>query len=234
MAESLLAALGWGRCKRHLDAYVDPAGEYGWPLYDQDPTPNKLIGVDLVAPALLSYPIRSEHLNQMGSEASVKREAVNEYRAFYEAAREFVEGGGESEFVDLPRVAVVSLSTAASPSEIEGPADWIRFATCLLTVQSTNRFRSVAATKILHRKRPDLVPINDSLVRRFFGLKSGYSKIFLAIHDEISNKDTRANLEDLAARHKGLDGRTMSILRALDIIIWMEMKERTRRSSASD
>lgn len=226
MADSKLGALGWERCGELVADYVAPSKKFGWPLYDEDLMPARLVGVDLTAPGLLSYPIKSTYLDCMGCESLSDVGKPNPYRSFYLAMKRFVEGGGDVEFVDLPTEAVRSLEWATTKAEVIGPPEWKRLGACLIEVQLCDGLTSVAATKILHRKRPSLVPINDSLVREFFGVKRGYPALFLALHDELSDGEVRVELERIALRYKGIDGRCMSVLRALDIIVWMEMRSR--------
>jgi hypothetical protein len=77
---------------------------------------------------------------------------------------EFVETPPSSNFSELDRSAGVALR-ADKYDVPDVPEDWRKFVRCLELVQSCKGLTSVAETKILHRKRPDLVPINDSLLR---------------------------------------------------------------------
>ena len=80
----------------------------------------------------------------------------------------------------------------------------------------------MAVTKILHRKRPDLIPINDSLLRAFYGSGRSYSKLFLSIFDDLHEHGEA--LRKIAGAYRTPSGRTMSELRALDIAIWMHQR----------
>jgi hypothetical protein len=103
---------------------------------------------------------------------------------------------------------------------------WQHFINCLDAVQPCKQLTSVVVTKILHRKRPELVPINDTLVRAFYGAKNSYASLFKAIRADVTNEETQALLDKCREGRRTTDGRDMSRLRALDIIVWMHMKDR--------
>lgn len=84
----------------------------------------------------------------------------------------------------------------------------------------------VAVTKILHRKRPDLVPLIDRRIRTFyFGKNSGPDlELLRLIYEDLQNHET---IEWLNKRRKNFalaNKSEMSRLRALDIIIWMSFE----------
>ena len=79
---------------------------------------------------------------------------------------------------------------------------------------------SVAVSKILHRKRPALVPIVDSRVRSFYGAEGkDYVSLFERIHGDINMHQAAL---DRWREPYFVDGRPMSRLRTLDIVIWMD------------
>lgn len=209
----------------YLRTYTDSRHRYAWPLYDDDPSPGVLSGADLTAPALLSYSISGTHLNEMGRDP--EPDSPNPYRELYEAMATFVavEDGGTS-FAEVTEAQITELTTRTRHVPVDGPESWTALVACLDAVQRCRGLTTVAVTKILHRKRPDLVPINDSKVREFFGVPHDYPKLFATIHAEVSDADTMALLNELAAPHITPGGRTMSPLRALDIIAWMDVQSR--------
>jgi hypothetical protein len=89
--------------------------------------------------------------------------------------------------------------------------------------------KAVAVTKILHRKRPNLVPIFDSQVFEFYlgspPPTGAYGETPRRLWPKLQ-ADLRANrtwLADLAAPIKTPDDRSLSVLRAADIVIWEHM-----------
>jgi hypothetical protein len=86
--------------------------------------------------------------------------------------------------------------------------------------------KAVAVTKILHRKRPNLVPIFDSQIYRFY---FGTLPVVGAYRDPprqlwpVLQSDLRKNkawIAELSSSSRTPDGRGVSVLRAADIIIW--------------
>jgi len=223
MAELRFKTIGIERSHELLGTYVSDFEKYGWPLYDQDPSPSILVGVDLASPALLSYAIQSKYLNKMGRQTREGQEP-NDYDILFKTMVQFVSTESNVKFWEVPYSAVASLSTRERGDEVEGSPGFTKLLACFDAAQECEGLGSVAVTKILHRKRPDLVPINDSLVRKFYGVKNSYVPLFAAIHNDLQAPETFTMLEVLAAPHEGLDHRPMSILRALDIVIWMYEK----------
>lgn len=205
-----------------VEKYCSPTAPFAWPLYDVDPSPGTLSGADLTAPALLSYPIKGEYLNQFG-QAPEAGQAPNEYRALYIAMMAFIGTPATSTFHGLDRDVVEAL-TADKYDHDEAPDDWRAFVRCLEAVQECPGLTSVAVSKILHRKRPDLVPIKDSLVRDFYGAGESYAKLFVSIYDDLRNN--YSTLDEIARRFTTPLGRPMTALRALDISVWMHMRDR--------
>jgi len=224
MAELRFKTIGLGRSHELLGTYVSDFENFGWPLYDQDPSPSTLVGVDLASPALLSYPIRSEYLNEMGRQTLEGETEINCFNVLFQAMAAFVGTKSDEKFWEIPSAVVASLATRDRGDEVEVSPGFTKLLACFDAAQECEGLGSVAVTKILHRKRPDLVPINDSLVRKFYGVKNSYVPLFAAIHNDLQDPETFTMLEVLAAPHEGLDHRPMSILRALDIVIWMYEK----------
>lgn len=82
---------------------------------------------------------------------------------------------------------------------------------------------AVTVSKVLHRRRPHIVPLIDSRVYNFYGTKYP-SEVRAALWE-----DTRANadwLTDLAATKLTPDGRQLSLLRLADILIWTPEREK--------
>lgn len=194
-----------------LAAYCDGSAGYAWPAYDVDDRRGYLVPTDVVAPAFLSYPIKGAYLNEM-----FRRDApANPYAVLLRSLEVAVAA------TDLGGMAFETLDV----DELEQRCDsgWGLVVGCLDAVQRCRGLTSVAVTKILHRKLPDLVPVNDSRVRAFYAVTDGYATLFRRLH-----ADLNVNL-DLVDRwrepYRLPDDRPMSRLRALDIAIWMHMAD---------
>lgn len=195
-----------------IERYCAAASGYAWPAYDIDNNPELLTATDLLSPALLSYPIKSKYLNEM----------------FREPAKD--EGPNSNSYFDL-RVALEHFvkATSASTSAFElwkcsGPEisqEWKSFRTALNISKTTKGLSAVAITKILHRKRPELVPLVDRRIRAFFGRrKHEDDQLFQDIQQFVV---AHGNQLDLWRKPYSLsNGQPMSRLRVLDIAIWMQ------------
>lgn len=76
---------------------------------------------------------------------------------------------------------------------------------------------AVTVSKVLHRRRPHIVPLIDSRIYTFYGTKRP-GAVRKALWEDIrENSDW---LTDLAATKKTPDGRPLSLLRLADILIW--------------
>lgn len=76
---------------------------------------------------------------------------------------------------------------------------------------------AVGVSKVLHRRRPHIVPIIDSRVRAFYGVSQpGYVR--RALWEDI--RENADWLSELAATKTTPDGRPLSVIRLADILIW--------------
>jgi hypothetical protein len=184
----------------HLAAYTDPAGPYAFCAYDRQGDPARLDPIDMLAPALLDAPVRGRHAIAMFGASGAYRDLRHRLQAVLDHP-----AGGTSEF------ATVDLADPAGP--------WAPVAAALSASDTTADIKASKVTKILHRKRPDLVPIFDRREADYYGTgrqtPSKYWPIFQA--DIVAN---HAWLAALAATVTTPDHRPLSIIRAADIIIW--------------
>lgn len=190
---------------RHLDAYCDPAGRFAWDVYDSDDAVNELRPVDVTATALLDYPIAAPAMAAMFATDD------NPYSVLRKRMQEFLNDKSVAcaSFEELP--------VGAFNDQADSP--WPLMRAVLSTVDSCDDLTAVACTKILHRKRPRFVPLYDRHVRRFYGYKSNRPwRIWPLLHHDLCE---HLNLVDTwRADRKSSDGRLMSRLRAMDIVIW--------------
>ena len=203
-----------------LATYCSPTSGYAWPQYDTDLTPGVLASIDFLSPALLSYPIKSKYLESIfASDQPESTQASNPYFRLAESMRRFV-----AETTDDDAQTFDGLST----DEIQGknsPHFWTLFLEAIRASGPCRGLTSVAVTKILHRKRPRIVPLVDRRIRMFYGTrKSADLDLFLLIHQDM--KSFSGLLDDWRKPFRLPGDRPMSRLRALDIAIWMQWETR--------
>lgn len=192
--------------ERLLATYVDPSNSFAWPLYDLDFAPDQLTGADLAAPALLSYPVKGDYLNAMGRNDSPYHELVRRMQLVLDAAPQ--------EFWAVPRLRLEGVE-ARGRHDVGIDDAFGRLIACFDQVGECQGLTSVFVTKVLHRKRPALVPINDSRLRDFYGVEHRYAPLLVAVHDDVA-----AHL-DLLVELGGRHTPNIAPLRVLDIVIWM-------------
>lgn len=87
------------------------------------------------------------------------------------------------------------------------------------------RWTPVTVSKVLHRHRPQIVPVCDSLVRDFYDIgkgKSWPSELRAALFADV--QQNKSWLVDLAADFRTPDRRPLTVLRAMDVMIWMSQR----------
>lgn len=193
----------------HLANYCDSAGGYAWPAYDIDDRVGHLVPTDVLAPAFLSYPMKGTYLNEM-----FRHDVPANPYAVLRSSLETAATNAELRHLTFEALGVDDLQDRSGHG-------WGLVLECIDAVQECKGLTSVAVTKILHRKLPDLVPVNDSRIRAFYKVTDGYATLFERLH-----ADLNANLgliDEWRMPHRLPDDRPMSRLRALDIVIWMHM-----------
>ena len=197
--------------KKSLETYCGRSSLYSWPYYDIDETPNLLAPTDILATSFLDYPIKGKIIRELMREFEMHSETTP-YTKLSRHLSDVVadESARGLCFEDIPKEQL-------GDREIGG---WGKVLTALDAAQECKYLTSVFVTKVVHRKRPNLVPINDSKLRRFYGIKKhGYSDLFLAIHGDVIQY--RDYLDELRGKYVLPNGAVMSRLRVLDIVVWM-------------
>lgn len=190
-----------------LADYVNPTYSYAWPAYDTLETNGsaRLVTGDLLAPSLLEAHIDSSRFGVL-VEMLPRLAGVG----------------------DLPPRSLA----AATDDDIASVAQ-------LFAILDTDRYRrrgvrGTVVSKVLHRKRPDLVPLYDSRI------DAGYRASGQIPHDPhrhwVAFMDLLCRLmrEDLQREEKrfaelvefaaGLDAH-LTELRVLDILVWMSLED---------
>lgn len=197
-----------------LDEYCSLSSRYAWPSYDLDLNPKDLLPTDLLSTGLLSYAIRGEYLERM----LVSQEVPGPYERLFRALKLVIDRSefGRDKFEDVAAERLWMLNDSAW-GLVVAAAQAVRFR----DEGRSSNLTIVAVSKILHRKRPHLVPLIDRRVRKFYGaMRSSNQQLLERLH-----LDYCANLNELKKWAQGrylANGHQMTPLRALDIVIWME------------
>ncbi|MCG6499626.1 DUF6308 family protein [Kitasatospora sp. A2-31] len=193
--------------QRHLHDYTDPGGRRAFATYDRQGDPAALEPVDCLAPALLSVPLGHRQVVPLFQPDGPGAGLLRAMQAVLDD-----EACATADFLDL------ALDDPAGP--------WALVDRALAASRDVAGVKAVAVTKILHRKRPRLVPIFDRSIHRFYtGLTpptGAYQDTPRTLWPLLQNdlRRHRAWLTDLAAPVTTPDGRPLSPLRAADIVIW--------------
>lgn len=192
----------------HFAHYTDPSSRRAFFVYDRMGDPDRLEPTDLLAPALLDAPVSGQDVIAMyladGPQVRL-REAL--------------------EAVILDRDAVTARFVDQDLDAETGPWALVKLALLASTPSRGVRtgFRAAKVTKILHRKRPQLVPIFDSKVAGFYGVSSGRPwELWPLLQAELRTHGDW--LRDLGVGRLTLEGRPLSELRVLDIVVWEHMQ----------
>lgn len=186
-----------------LDEYTDGAKHYAFRTYDRAPLNqgDALLPEDVLAANLLSLKL-----------------------SWQEVVPLFAEGDG------APQRLLAALNAALVPLRAARPFERYQsveeMQSALAPVARANEatvgvggWTQVTVSKVLHRHAPHIVPLVDSRVRTFYGGRAGKEAELRARIWQ----DLRDNLEwlaPLAQQYRTPDGRDLSALRTLDILIW--------------
>lgn len=191
------------RCsKLHLDAYTDPRSLFAYATYDRwHGNPDRLSPLDCLAANLLS--LRLGHGDVIPLFASGGEDTPQtKLRAAMQ--RVLDETTAEDDFLRLPSIDSEPFTLVrAANKATEAVPGWTAVTVC----------------KVLHRLRPRLVPVYDSVVRKFYGVpESSPGEFFRRFHQDLLVAEPWLN--DLVQGRETPDGRPLSVLRAADIVIW--------------
>ena len=191
-----------------LATYLDPRNGFAWPAYDTLVTngTSELVSADLLAPVLL------------GAHVDASR-----FRTLSEMSPHL---GGVA---DLPPVALQE-----ADDDVVG-----RVATLFAVLddpgyaRARRGVRGTVVAKVLHRKRPDLVPLYDSRIFAAYTAPGAIERVperSWVIFMGLLCRAMRADLQAESASFERLQGDAagsgarLSRLRILDILVWMTME----------
>lgn len=198
-----------GGARDALAQYTDPSGPFAWWTYDRLGDPHELTPLDCLAPALLDARLDRKTVVAMFANADTpEKRLLNKLQQVLDHP-----DSTTAHFEDL------DLGDAANAWGAVNAA--LRASNYVASVKTTK------VTKVLHRKRPALVPIFDSKVAAFYGCTRRKPSCFWPIiRGDL--RETKELLDDVRSIHTTFDGRPMARLRALDIIVWMHQTQRQR------
>lgn len=190
--------------RQSLDAFTAPDSSYAFRTYDVVPanSSGQLRPEDILVANLLSLRLGGRDVTRL-----------------------FADGDGPpQQLLTAMNRAMVALREAP-PFETYSSTDELDLALKSLAeankaTDSVSQWTSVTVSKVLHRHAPHIVPIVDSRVRTFYGLRRRQGR-------ELRHRlwaDVRENLEwlaELGHDYPTEDGRPLSVLRVADILIWM-------------
>lgn len=197
---SSIADLG-GCADRHLAYHLDPRNERSFHTYDRAGDLDKFSALDALAPTLLADHVRREHVVAMFSDNDGPYGAL--------------------------RVAIQRILDETAPDDnsfIDADLDsdhgsWGLVRAVLATSQSTRGINGSRVSKMLHRKRPGLVPLFDPTVARFYARSVDDPVPFWrALQADI--RANRETAEGMAVGRTTPDYRPVTVIRAVDIAIW--------------
>lgn len=187
-----------------LLAYVDPDGPYAFPAYDELVTngSSELVDGDLLAPSLL--------------------DAHVDYARFVLLKRM------------LPSICEAWSRLPETPLEDTDDAGVAAVARCFAVLDEPIYVRAGArgtiVSKVLHRKRPDLIPLYDSRIWTAYTVSGaigrGSHRPWVEVMQALCHsmradlRNNRAEFETLRAT-AAAKGARLTALRILDILVWM-------------
>lgn len=120
----------------------------------------------------------------------------------------------------IPRDIALHDPRAAAHIAEGGPAWRLWEAICDIEPRpQSNRIGPVAAGKLLSRKRPHLLPVYDSRIKKVLSRDRTDNQWWHHLHDQLINDPDL--IPELKAVREGADAGHMSLIRVFDVMCWM-------------
>ena len=198
--------------RNHLDVHTSLSGKRSFGAYDLLGDPDSFGRGDAMMPNLIGGRMFSSTVEKMFPKKANSPQSAEEF--LLHAIREYLKSTAvkNQTFLDME---FDEWSEKIDPlvSAIEG-VRWVGYS---------------KLSKMLHRKRPNLVPIHDSRLRAFYSVDE--KSLWGACHaDWTANKGL---IEEWRGDRRTADGRSLSLLRTADIVIWEHMVTGCKKSTAS-
>lgn len=184
-----------------LEQYTSTSSAYAFNTYDHNgPVDGALTASDVLLANLLSLQLSARDVIPLFMDGD---DAPQRLRIALDQALVSLRDAQPFETYESLEELEKAVSSLAAANEASIPVKW---------------WTPVVVSKVLHRRRPHIVPLIDSRVRNFWDVKSP-QLVRKAMWEDI--QDNRDWLADLAATKTTPDGRPLSVLRLVDILIWM-------------
>ena len=191
---------------KHLAAYTDRTSHYAFTAYDMLGDPDQLSPTDCLAPGLLQAPLDGHLVIQMWREVQDDNDP-NPYQGLRQAMQAVL----DDEEAKTATFWTVDLDDRSGP--------WGLVLRALIASDRTRGIKASKVTKTLHRKRPWLVPIFDSKVAAAYGSSARRpSEFWPRLQEDLFQQLDW--LSGMATVSRTPDGRELSPLRVIDIIVW--------------
>lgn len=189
------------RAARHLNEYTDPTGLYAFGTYDRlYGSEAALTPGDVLLANLMSLRLGWRDVVPLFAEGQGHPQTLR--KALDRALTDLAQAPAFEDHGSLNDLEASLRSLAKANEATQYVAGWT----------------AVTVSKVLHRRRPHVVPVIDSRVRAFYKV-SRPATLRAAMWQDI--RDNESWLRALAAEYQTPDGRPLSTLRCADILIWM-------------
>lgn len=214
-----------GCAKHHLDHYMSPLSTRSFLTYDIQGDQKSFGPLDALAPALLAAPVRSDIVKKMfagdpaGPHMTLRK--TIEHLLYIVASK-------TNPFDDNHFPYPTRKSRRFSEQ-------WSLVLECFDLVKPgrTPYIKATTLSKMLHRKLPYLIPIIDSKVADFYGLKNADNPLaFFEVFGNDGGVPFDTFLIRLTSGRLTPDRRPLSMLRARDIIIWEHVVTKCQHSQS--
>lgn len=188
--------------------YTSPSSHYSFATYDVLMDPHSPISpADVLMANLLSLKLGWQEVVPLFAEGIGPAQELRQ--KLDTALTELAETPSFEDFDSIEDMEASVASLAEANAATAGVLNWT----------------PTTVSKVLHRRRPHIVPLNDSYVRRFYSVKDTESRLLREAlwRDLRENKDW---MSEVASQVRTSDGRTLSLLRLADILIWMDMRQK--------
>jgi hypothetical protein len=211
--EELLTGVDGGvkgsKAEEYVREYYEPGKYHGSTFDDTDSSPDKFTEHDLLKLSLLSVPVNG----------SIARDFLD---GFFDEPLKKQKGKSLNEMLaEVPNGVTFegSLDEKFERTLDKGsPADTLWKAVRKVSKERGWKMGQTRTSKLLAAKRPELIPIYDSVVAEAFG-RANSKQHWTDLRELFTqNEDLAKNLFEISKE----SGRQLSVIRVLDVVLWMD------------